>query len=57
MIIDSWFDSYVGVVMLVRVVDGRLARGERIKLMATEATYNADNLGVFTPANSPRDVR
>jgi GTP-binding protein LepA len=55
MIIDSWFDSYVGVVMLVRVVDGRLARGERIKLMATEATYIADNLGVFTPANAPRE--
>jgi GTP-binding protein LepA len=55
MIIDSWFDSYVGVVMLVRVVDGRLARGERIKLMATAATYNADNLGVFTPANEARE--
>lgn len=55
MIIDSWFDSYVGVVMLVRVVDGRLAKGERIKLMATGATYNADNLGVFTPANQPRE--
>ena len=54
MIIDSWFDSYVGVVMLVRVVDGRLAKGERIKLMATGATYNADNLGVFTPANEAR---
>src|ERR687890_903679 len=37
MIIDSWFDSYVGVVMLVRVVDGSLKKGERIKLMATEA--------------------
>ena len=55
MIIDSWFDSYVGVVMLVRVVDGRLAKGERIKLMATGAMYNADNLGVFTPANQPRE--
>ncbi|MBP6893735.1 GTP-binding protein LepA [Pseudacidovorax sp. 1753] len=55
MIIDSWFDAYVGVVMLVRVVDGRLAKGERIKLMATGATYNADNLGVFTPANEPRN--
>jgi GTP-binding protein LepA len=54
MIIDSWFDSYVGVVMLVRVVDGRLAKGERIKMMATGAMYNADNLGVFTPANQPR---
>lgn len=56
MIIDSWFDSYVGVVMLVRVVDGRLAKGERIKLMATEATYETTQLGVFTPANSPRDA-
>ncbi len=56
MIIDSWFDSYVGVVMLVRVVDGRLAKGERIKMMATGAMYNADNLGVFTPANESRDA-
>ncbi|PUE61991.1 elongation factor 4 [Limnohabitans sp. Rim8] len=54
MIIDSWFDSYVGVVMLVRVVDGRLGKGERFKMMATEAVYNADNLGVFTPGNEPR---
>ena len=54
MIIDSWFDAYVGVVMLVRVVDGRLLKGERIKMMASGATYNADNLGVFTPANQPR---
>ncbi len=56
MIVDSWFDAYVGVVMLVRVVDGRLAKGDRIKMMATEATYNADNLGVFTPANEPRQA-
>jgi GTP-binding protein LepA len=55
MIIDSWYDAYVGVVMLVRVVDGRLARGERIKLMATEALYNAEKLGVFTPSNESRD--
>jgi len=55
MIIDSWFDSYVGVVMLVRVVDGRLGKGERFKMMATNAIYNADNLGVFTPANEPRN--
>ncbi|TCP17991.1 translation elongation factor 4 [Simplicispira metamorpha] len=55
MIIDSWFDPYVGVVMLVRVVDGRLLKGERFKMMATNAVYNADNLGVFTPANEPRD--
>jgi GTP-binding protein LepA len=56
MIVDSWFDSYVGVVMLVRVVDGRLAKGERIKMMASGAMYNADGLGVFTPANEARDA-
>ncbi|MBL8389422.1 MAG: elongation factor 4 [Hydrogenophaga sp.] len=55
MIIDSWFDNYVGVVMLVRVVDGRLARGDKIKLMATESLYNAEKLGVFTPHNEPRE--
>jgi GTP-binding protein LepA len=54
MIIDSWFDTYVGVVMLVRVIDGRLAKGERFKMMATETVYNADNLGVFTPADESR---
>jgi len=55
MIIDSWFDPYVGVVMLVRVVDGRLVKGERIKMMASGAMYNADNLGVFTPATEKRE--
>jgi GTP-binding protein LepA len=54
MIIDSWFDSYVGVVMLVRVVDGRLAKNDRIKMMATGATYNADKVGVFTPTDVER---
>ncbi|MDR2336112.1 MAG: translation elongation factor 4 [Burkholderiaceae bacterium] len=56
MIIDSWFDSYVGVVMLVRVVDGELKKGERFKMMATNAAYEANNLGVFTPANLARDA-
>ena len=55
MIVDSWFDNYVGVVMLVRVVDGSLSKGERIRMMATNTVYNADNLGVFTPANQPRE--
>ncbi|MBJ2156218.1 translation elongation factor 4 [Variovorax sp. IB41] len=54
MIVDSWFDAYVGVVMLVRVVDGRLVKGERIKMMASGAMYNADNIGVFTPATEAR---
>ena len=55
MIVDSWFDTYVGVVMLVRVVDGRLGKGERFKMMATGTMYNAEKLGVFTPANEDRD--
>lgn len=54
MIVDSWYDAYVGVVMLVRVVDGRLQKGERFRMMATNTVYNADNLGVFTPANESR---
>ena len=56
MIIDSWFDNYVGVVMLVRVVDGHLHRGDRIRLMATGAAYQVEKLGVFTPANQPREA-
>jgi len=56
MIIDSWFDNYVGVVMLVRVVDGSLGKGERIRLMATDVVYGVEQLGVFTPKSQPRDV-
>ncbi|MGV0959480.1 MAG: translation elongation factor 4 [Limnohabitans sp.] len=56
MIIDSWFDSYVGVVMLVRVVDGQLLKNERIRMMASNAVYEAGSLGVFTPANQPREI-
>ncbi|MDP9043212.1 MAG: translation elongation factor 4 [Pseudomonadota bacterium] len=55
MIVDSWFDNYVGVVMLVRVVDGALQKGERIRMMASDAVYNADSLGVFTPKALPRE--
>ncbi len=54
LIIDSWFDNYVGVVMLVRVVDGRLVTGERIRLMATGAEHVVDKLGVFTPRSVER---
>jgi GTP-binding protein LepA len=56
MIIDSWFDNYVGVVMLVRVVDGALKRGERFKMMASHAVYNAEQLGVFTPKSLSREA-
>jgi GTP-binding protein LepA len=55
MIVDSWFDNYVGVVMLVRVVDGTLIKGERFRMMASDAVYEADSLGVFTPKSVARD--
>jgi GTP-binding protein LepA len=49
LIIDSWFDNYVGVVMLVRLVDGRLKPGDRLRFMSTGATYECERTGVFTP--------
>ncbi len=55
LIIDSWFDNYVGVVMLVRVVDGTLRPKDRILLMAAGATYNCEQVGVFTPKSVARD--
>jgi len=55
MIVDSWFDNYVGVVMLVRVVDGSLSKGERIRLMASDAVFGAEQLGVFTPNSAARE--
>ena len=55
MIVDAWFDNYVGVVMLVRVVDGRINKGERIRLMATDSVYGIEHLGVFTPKSENRD--
>jgi GTP-binding protein LepA len=53
-IIDSWFDNYVGVVMLVRVVDGTLRPKDRIVLMSTQAAYLCEQVGVFTPKSEPR---
>lgn len=49
LVIDAWFDNYVGVVMLVRVVDGALKPKEKIRLMATGAEYLCEQVGVFTP--------
>jgi GTP-binding protein LepA len=56
LIIDSWFDNYVGVVMLVRVMQGTLKPRDRILLMATGATYNCEEVGVFTPKAVSRDA-
>jgi GTP-binding protein LepA len=49
LIIDSWFDNYIGVVMLVRIVQGTLRPKERIVLMSTQTDYVCDQIGVFTP--------
>ena len=56
LIIDSWFDNYVGVVMLVRVVDGGLRPRDRIKFMSTGTTYLCEQVGVFTPKSRPKDA-
>jgi GTP-binding protein LepA len=55
LIIDSWFDNYVGVVMLVRVVDGELRPKHRILLMSNRAIYQCEEVGVFTPKSLTRD--
>ncbi|MGF6772535.1 GTP-binding protein LepA [Paraburkholderia sp. GAS199] len=49
LIIDSWFDNYVGVVMLVRIVNGTLRPKDKIRMMATGAQYPVEHIGVFTP--------
>ncbi|MBK9520572.1 MAG: elongation factor 4 [Rhodocyclaceae bacterium] len=56
LIIDSWFDNYVGVVMLVRVVDGELRAKEKLVLMATGSVHLCEEVGVFTPKSLTRDV-
>ena len=55
LIIDSWFDNYVGVVMLVRVFDGELKPKDRILLMSTQAQYLCEKVGVFTPKSRAKD--
>ncbi|OYY80497.1 MAG: elongation factor 4, partial [Rhizobiales bacterium 35-66-30] len=49
LLVDSWYDTYLGVVVLVRVVDGVVKKGQRIKMMRTGAAYDMDRVGVFTP--------
>ncbi|MBI1965317.1 MAG: elongation factor 4 [Betaproteobacteria bacterium] len=56
LIIDSWFDNYVGVVMLVRVVDGELRPRDRVLLMSTGAAYPCEQVGVFTPKAKTRET-
>ena len=53
LIIDSWFDNYLGTVSLVRVINGTLRGGEKIRLMATGRDYYAEQIGIFTPKRTP----
>jgi|UniRef100_UPI004047CB44 GTP-binding protein LepA len=56
LIVDSWFDNYVGVVMLVRIVNGTLKPKDKIRFMATGALHGCEQLGVFTPKSLPRTM-
>ncbi len=49
MLVDSWYDAYLGVVVLVRVIDGTLKKGQKIRMMSTDATHLVDQVGVFRP--------
>src|SRR5690242_19094319 len=49
LLVDSWYDPYLGVVVLVRVVDGELKKGQRVRMMASGAAYQVERVGVFTP--------
>ena len=49
MLVDSWYDAYLGVVVLVRVIDGRMRKGQKILMMGTDAHYEVDKIGVFKP--------
>ncbi len=56
LLVDSWYDAYLGVIVLMRVVDGSLRAGQRIKMMGTNATYEVDRVGVFTPKKTAVQV-
>ncbi len=49
MLVDSWYDAYLGVVVLVRIIDGHLKKGQAIRMMGTDARYDVDRVGIFTP--------
>ncbi|HET7446917.1 MAG TPA: translation elongation factor 4 [Methyloceanibacter sp.] len=55
LLIDSWYDPYLGVVVLVRIFDGTLHKGQRIRLMSTGAAYQIDRVGIFRPKQEMRD--
>ncbi len=49
LLVDSWYDTYLGVIVLIRVIDGTLKRGQRVKLMASDTIYNVERVGIFRP--------
>ena len=55
LLVDSWYDQYLGVVILVRVKDGRLKRGQRIRMMSTGAAHQVEQVGIFSPKMIPTD--
>jgi len=55
LLVDSWYDSYLGVIILVRVFDGALKKGQRIRMLATNGVYDVDAVGVFTPKRETVD--
>nr|WP_294517811.1 translation elongation factor 4 [uncultured Rhodopila sp.] len=55
LLVDSWYDQYLGVVILVRIKDGRLKRGQRIRMMSSGAVHSVEQVGVFTPKMVPMD--
>ena len=56
LLVDAWYDAYLGVVVLVRVIDGQMRRGQRVRMMQTGAVYGIDKLGVFRPKATDLDV-
>ena len=54
MLVDSWYDSYLGVIILVRVRDGRLRKGQRVRMMSTGAVHTIDQVGTFSPKLTPQ---
>ncbi|MEA2729441.1 MAG: GTP-binding protein LepA [Acetobacteraceae bacterium] len=55
LLVDSWYDQYLGVVILVRIKDGRMKRGQRIRMMSSGAVHSVEQVGVFTPKMIPMD--
>ncbi|MGJ8624775.1 MAG: translation elongation factor 4, partial [Yoonia sp.] len=53
MLVDSWYDSYLGVIVLVRIIDGKLRKGEKIKFISNDTIHNVDRIGVFRPQMEP----